>query len=154
MIEEQFENVNSNPEEQETEGTRKMRQADERLELLEHRVITQHGGHDSKEEVQKNIDISLRDLVKNTAESWGNGHLDTERAGEMLLMAIEKIDEYKDDDDPSINGEKIAGALADLPNELLQGPLKDFFEAEGNDEIMDILAEIQRNDRNNSGLAI
>jgi hypothetical protein len=32
-----------------------------------------------------------------------------------------------------------------LPNELIEGPLRDFIEAEGRDEGMELLGEIQRN---------
>jgi hypothetical protein len=66
----------------------------------------------------------------------------------MILIALEKIDEYKNDDDPSTNGELIAAALSQLPNELLGGALEEFLRAEGSIETKAILSEIARNNPN------
>ena len=135
-----------NPEE-ENGSTRRLRIADERLDLIEDKVLAQHNG-ETGAGIDRMVDISLKDLVKQTQAAWEDGTLSTEKAQDMLLIALEKIDEYKDDEDPGTNGEIIAGALAGLPNELLGGALQEFLLAEGSAETVEILSEITRNKPN------
>ena len=80
---------------QDEAATSKMRTADERLKSLEERI-----GGDS-EHGPRTIDYALRELVQDVGMLWNTGKMSTEKAGEMILMAIGQIDNYKDDDDPS-----------------------------------------------------
>ena len=128
-----------------------LKTADEQLYMIEDRVAA---GDTTPEQRREHVDMALQQLVRDTVESYVRGELSIDKAGSMLLIAIEKIDEYKGDDDPTTNGEKIAAALALAPPELLEGPLRQFAEAEGNDELARILSEISRDDpRNQFGLA-
>ncbi len=128
-------------------GTARTRRADAQLSIIEERITARHNGEVGTG-VDREVDISLKDLVNRTKEAWLGGELSAEKAQDMLLIALEKIDEYKDDDDLTTNGEKIAGALAGLPNELLGGALQEFLRAEGSDELADLLSEIGRNNPN------
>lgn len=134
-----------NPEEQEP-GTARMRQADARLSIIEDHAEARHGG--DGESINREVDRSLKDLVNQTKEAWLDGKLSAEEAQDMILVALGKIDEYKDDDDPATNGEIIATALSGLPNELLGGALHEFLLAEGKGDTVKVLAEIQGNNPN------
>lgn len=123
-----------------------LRAADEQLTMIEGRVTS---GLDTPEEKREKVDLVLKQLVLDTIDAYKRGAIDIHYAGSMLLIAIEKIDEYKDDGNPLTNGEKIAAALAGAPTELLEGPLRQFVEAEGNGELADILGEITRNSNDN-----
>lgn len=133
----------ANVEVQETAGTLRLHEADVRLELVEDRVAKMHGDEDEKG-IDHQVDLSLKDLVNQTRAAWERSELSTDKAQDMLLVAIEKIDEYKNDDDPSTNGEIIASALSQLPNELIGGALEEFIRAEGGAETQAILGEIER----------
>ncbi len=135
-----------NPEVQEP-GTARMRRADAQLSIIEERITARHSGEVGTG-VDREVDISLKDLVNRTKEAWLGGELSAEKAQDMLLIALEKIDEYKDDGDPGTNGAIIAGALAGLPNELLGGALQEFLRAEGSAETAGLLSEIERNNPN------
>ncbi len=137
----------SNEEAEDTEGTLRMREADARLSIIEDHVAERHGGENSKD-IDHAVDLSLKDLVNQTRSAWERGELSVEKAQDMILIALEKIDEYKNDDDPSTNGEIIATALSQLPNELLGGALEEFLLAEGSVETKAILSEIARNNPN------
>lgn len=122
------------------EGTPTLQRADAQLRIIEETV----GATTSLESRQRAVDVTLKMLVHDVIDDYRSGKLDLAKAGDMLLVAIEKIDEYKDDDDPRTNGEVIAAALAQAPPELIEGPLRDFAEAEGSDELMAVLGEISR----------
>lgn len=123
-----------------------LRTADEQLTMIEDRVAA---GAATPEEARESIDLAIKQLVLDTIDAYMSGKINIHYAGSMLLIAIEKIDEYKDDDDPLTNGEKIAAALAEAPTELLEGPLRQFAEAEGSGELVDVIGELSRNTKGN-----
>ena len=147
---EELDPQHNNPEDGD-EGTARMRMADARLGVIEDQVAGSYD-EDDKKGVERAVDLTLKDLVNQTRGAWERGELSAEKAQDMILIALEKIDEYKNDDDPSTNGEIIAGALNGLPNELLGGALKEFLLSEGSDETKQILSEIARNNPNSMAM--